>query len=115
MTALAKDGLLYWLILALVAGTLASITAINLYGTAQVGIMQVSNLANTIIKNLVQILAVFIGFGLGGLAAGFIAGFIAALVINLKYVRLGFARFNRAHFSALCLFRSGHSCPPAVS
>lgn len=104
LTGLATDGLLYWLILALVAGTLASITAINLYGTAQVGIMQVSNLVNTIFKNLVQVLAVFIGFGLGGLAAGFIAGFIAALVINLNYIRLGFARFNRAHFSALLSF-----------
>lgn len=104
LTALEKEGLLYWLILALVAGTLASITAINLYGTAQVGIMQVSNLINTIVKNLVQILAVFIGFGLWGLAAGFIAGMIVALLINVKYVRLGFARFSRVHFSSLLSF-----------
>lgn len=104
LTGLEKDGLLGWLIIALVAGTLSSITSINLYGTAQVGIMQVSNLINTVTKILVQILAVFIGFGLGGLVAGFIAGMIAALLINLNYVRLGISHFNRSHFSGLLSF-----------
>jgi O-antigen/teichoic acid export membrane protein len=104
LTGLEKDGLLYWLILGLVAGTLASITGINLYGTAHVGVMQVSNLINTIVKNLVQILAVFIGFGLGGLVAGFVAGMIAATVINLRFIRLGLSRCNRSHFEGLLSF-----------
>lgn len=104
LAGLEKDGLLYWLIIALVAGTLASITGINLYGTAQVGIMQVSNLFNTILKNLVQILAVFIGFGLGGLVAGFIAGMIAATVINFRFIQLGISSCNRSHFTGLLSF-----------
>jgi O-antigen/teichoic acid export membrane protein len=104
LAGLEKDGLLYWLIIALVAGTLASITGINLYGTAQVGIMQVSNLFNTILKNLIQILAVFIGFGVGGLVAGFIAGMIAATVINFRYIQLGISSCNRSHFSGLLSF-----------
>jgi O-antigen/teichoic acid export membrane protein len=104
LTGLEKDGLLYWLIIALVAGTLASITATNLYGTAQVGIMQVSNLFNTIVKNMVQILAVFIGYGVGGLVAGFIAGMIIATVINFKFIQLSLSRCSRSHFSGLLSF-----------
>ena len=104
LTGLEKNGLLYWLIIALVAGTLASITGINLYGTAQVGIIQVSNLFNTIVKNLVQILAVFIGFGIGGLVAGFIAGMIAVIVFNLRFIRLGLSRCDRSHFTGLFSF-----------
>jgi len=104
LTGLQENGLLYWLIIALLAGTAASITGINLYGTAQVGIMQVSNLINTIVKNLVQILAVFIGFSLGGLIAGFIAGTLAAIVINLKFIRLSLSHCNRSHFIGLLSF-----------
>ena len=104
LTGLENNGLVYWLIIALVAGTLATMAGTNLYGTAQVGIMQVSNLFNTIVKNLVQILAVFIGFGVGGLVAGFIAGMIAAIVIDLKFIRLSLSRCNRSHFTGLFSF-----------
>jgi O-antigen/teichoic acid export membrane protein len=101
---LQENGLLYWLIIALITGSVASITGTNLYGTSQVGIMQVSNLFNTIIKNMVQILAVFIGFGIGGLIAGFVAGTIAAIIINLKFIRLTLSRCNRSHFTGLLSF-----------
>jgi O-antigen/teichoic acid export membrane protein len=104
LTGLQDSGPLYWLIIALVAGTFASITGINLYGTAQVGIMQVSNLLNTLVKNVVQILAVFIGFSIGGLIAGFVAGMIAATVINLKFIRLSLSRCDRSHFKGLFSF-----------
>ena len=101
---LQENGLLYWLIIALITGSVASITGTNLYGTAQVGIMQVSNLVNTIVKNLVQILAVFIGFGIGGLIAGFVAGTLAATIINLKFITLTLSRCNHSHFTGLLSF-----------
>jgi O-antigen/teichoic acid export membrane protein len=104
LTGLANNGLLYWLIIAVVAGSLATITGTNLYGTAQVGILQVSNLFNTIVKNLVQILAVFIGFGVGGLVAGFIAGMIAVIVINMRFIRLSLSHCDRSHFTGLLSF-----------
>lgn len=104
LTGLSENGLLYGLIIALIAGTAASITGINIYGTAQVGIMQISNLMNTMVKNLIQILAVFAGFGLGGLVAGFIAGTLAAILMNLKYISLGLSHCNRSHFTGLFSF-----------
>lgn len=104
LAGLERNGLLSWLIIALVAGSLATITGTNLYGTAQVGILQISNLFNTIIKTLVQILAVFIGFGIGGLVAGFIAGLIAAIVINLGFIRLSLTHCDRSHFTGLLSF-----------
>jgi len=104
LSGIQDNGLLFWLIIALIAGTVYSITNANLYGTAQVGILQVSTLVNTIVKNLVQILAVFIGFGVGGLAAGLIAGMIAAVVLNVKFLRLTFSKCGRSHFQGLMSF-----------
>jgi O-antigen/teichoic acid export membrane protein len=104
LSGIQENGLLFWLILALIVGTVYSIIGTNLYGTAQVGISQVSNLVNTIVKNAVQILAVFIGFGVGGLIAGFLAGMIAAAVLNARYIRLTFSKCNRSHFDGLLSF-----------
>jgi O-antigen/teichoic acid export membrane protein len=104
LTALQDNGLLYWLIIALVVGTAYSIIGTNLYGTAQVGINQVSSVINTLVKNLVQILAVFIGFGVGGLVAGFIVGMVAATLLNLKFIQLSVSRFDRSHFQGLVSF-----------
>ncbi|MEN6359485.1 MAG: flippase [Smithella sp.] len=104
LSGLQSDGLLYWLILALVAGSLATMTGSALHGTAQVGIMQVSNLFNTIMKNLVQILAVFIGCGVAGLVAGFVAGLITALLINYRFIPLSLSRCKRSHFTGLLSF-----------
>ncbi|MDD1687197.1 flippase [Methanoregula sp.] len=104
LAGLENNGLIYWLIIALIAGTLASVAGTNLYGTAQVGIMQVSNLFNTIAKNLVQILAVFVGCSVGGLVAGFIAGMIVAIVIDLKFIRLSLTHCNLSHFKGLFSF-----------
>jgi O-antigen/teichoic acid export membrane protein len=104
LSGIQENGLLVWLIIALGIGTLYSIFGTNLYGTAQVGILQVSILINTIIKNGVQILAVFIGFGIGGLVFGFIAGMIAAAVLNARYLRLTFSKCNRSNFEGLLSF-----------
>jgi O-antigen/teichoic acid export membrane protein len=104
LSGIQETGLLIWLIFALIAGTLYSISNTNLYGTSHVGILQVSTLLNTIIKNLVQILAVFIGFGVGGLVAGFIAGMVAATLLNLKFIQLSFSHCNRSHFQGLVSF-----------
>ena len=104
LSGIQENGLLVWLIIALIIGTLYSIFGTNLYGTAQVGVLQVSILANTIVKNIVQILAVFIGFGIGGLVFGFIAGLIAAAVLNSRYLRLTFSQCDRSHFDGLLAF-----------
>lgn len=104
LSGIQENGMLFWMIIALIIGTIYSIISTNLYGTAQVGILQVSNLVNAIIKNLVQILAVFIGFGLGGLAAGVIAGMVAAIVLNAKFLRLTFSKCDRSHFQGLLSF-----------
>jgi O-antigen/teichoic acid export membrane protein len=104
LSGLQESGLLVWLIIALVAGTIYSIIGGNLYGTAQVGILQVSTLVNTIVKNIIQILAVFVGFGIGGLVLGFIAGMVAAVLLNLRFVTLSFTKCDRSHFEGLISF-----------
>jgi len=101
---LAENGLLYWLILSVLVGTFFSITGGDLWGTAKVGIMQLSNLLNALVKSCIQILAILAGFGLGGLIAGFVAGMIASTVVNLRYVSLSISRFNFSHVKGLLSF-----------
>jgi len=98
------NDLFSWFILALVVGTFYNFTTTNLFGTAQVGVMQTTTLFNTIVKTLVQILAVFLGFGIGGLVAGFIAGMIAAAILNMKFLQLSLSRCNRSHIESLLSF-----------
>ncbi len=104
LTGVQNNELFYWLIAALVLGTIYSVVATEVYATAQVGVLQVSSFINTTLKIIVQILAVFVGWGVGGLAAGFIAGMVVATVINFKFLRLSFSRFNRSHLQRLFSF-----------
>lgn len=104
LPGLQGSGILPWMLLALVIGTVYSITSTNIYGTAQVGIVQAGNFLNTLAKIIVQIAAVFIGFGIGGLVAGYVTGMAAGLLINTRFVRLSFTRFSRGHIRALFSF-----------
>jgi O-antigen/teichoic acid export membrane protein len=93
-----------WFILALIVGTILSVFYTGNYGRGQIGIIQVSNLLNTITKILVQVGAVFLGFGLGGLIGGFIVGMVGACLINFRYIQLGFTDFNMNHIKNLFSF-----------
>jgi O-antigen/teichoic acid export membrane protein len=96
--------LFYWLIIALVIGTINGISAIEIIGTARVGISQISNLTNTLSKIVVQVLAVFLGWGIGGLVLGFIFGMVAATIINFRYIHLSLSKCNINHFKGLFSF-----------
>jgi O-antigen/teichoic acid export membrane protein len=104
LPGIQTNELFYWLIIALIIGTIFSVIGTEVYATAQVGVLQVSSFVNTTLKIIFQILAVFVGWGVGGLAAGFIAGMVAATVINFKFLRLSFSRFNRLHLQQLFSF-----------
>jgi O-antigen/teichoic acid export membrane protein len=104
LTGIKEDDLFYWLIITMVVGTFYGISSIEIIGTARVGINQISNLANTLSKIIVQVLAVFLGWGLGGLVLGLIFGMIVATIINFRFIHLSLAKCKMSHFKALFTF-----------
>jgi O-antigen/teichoic acid export membrane protein len=98
------SGLLPWLLLALVIGTIAGFAYTGVYGSGKVGVVQTSEFFNTVIRIIVQILATFLGYAAGGLAGGFIAGMVAAFFLNFRYLPLRLARFTSDHLKSLFSF-----------
>ncbi len=98
------SGLLPWLVLALVAGTFAGIVSTGVYGTAKVGVAQVSDFLNNAVRIFVQILATYFGYAVAGLAGGFIAGICAGIIVNYHYLPLRLGPFGKSHLKSLFSF-----------
>jgi O-antigen/teichoic acid export membrane protein len=98
------SGLLPWLLLLLVAGTLSGFVFIGVYGSGKVGVAQTSDFLNTAVKIIFQILATFLGYGITGLAGGVIVGMAAAFFINFRYLHLKLTKFTKEHLQSLFSF-----------
>lgn len=100
----ASSGLLPWLVLALIIGTLAGFISTGVYGTGKVGVSQTSELLNNTVRIIVQIVATYLGYAAAGLAGGFVAGVFAGILINFHYLPLRLARFGPGHLKSLFSF-----------
>jgi O-antigen/teichoic acid export membrane protein len=104
LTDLASSGVLPWLILALVVSVFTNIASNGAYGRGKVGVNQIGGLINNLIRVVIQVLAVVLGYGIAGLAGGFVAGLLAAGLVNLRFLDLSPAPFRRSHVSSLFTF-----------
>lgn len=93
-----------WLILALCANVFMGITSGGNYGLGKAGVAQIGNLLHNISRVIIQILAVFFGFQLAGLAGGLVCGLLIGALFNYRYLELQFRRFNRSHLESLFSF-----------
>ena len=101
MVDFSSTGLFDWLFLAVVVTTVGGIIAAGNYGRGKAGVIQVAEFGNMIIKVLVQVLAVYLGFSAAGLAGGFLAGAVAGLFINIRFLELRPGRFTMKHLSSM--------------
>ncbi|MCU0630858.1 MAG: flippase, partial [Methanoregulaceae archaeon] len=101
---LNESGLFLWLLVALVVSVGAGIVSTGVYGSGKVGILQIADLVNNIIRVTVQVIAVYLGYSAGGLAAGLIAGIIAGLLINKRVLSMKFVKFGRREINGLLSF-----------
>lgn len=104
LTDLDASGMVFWLFIALVASLFPGIISTGIYGTGMVGVHQTASLLNNIAKVLIQILAVFLGYGAAGLAGGFVAGMIVGGLISLPFAKLHLTRFSGRHIKNLFTF-----------
>jgi O-antigen/teichoic acid export membrane protein len=97
-------GIFLWILIALIVSVFASSTGTGVYGAGKVGIFQISNFLEVLVRFIIQVSAVFIGFNVAGLAGGFVGGLIAGGVANFHYLDLKLVRFRLSHLKNLSSF-----------
>jgi O-antigen/teichoic acid export membrane protein len=101
---ITSSGIFFWLLLALIISVFSSSTAMGVYGAGKVGVYQISNFVDVLLRILFQVGCVFFGFGVAGLAGGFVGGLIAGGIVNFRYLDLKLVRFGRSHIKNLTGF-----------
>ena len=101
---ITSSGIFFWLVLALIISVFSSSTAMGVYGTGKVGVYQISNFVDVLLRILFQVGGVFLGFGVAGLAGGFVGGLIAGGIVNFRYLDLKLVRFRVSHIKNLTGF-----------
>jgi len=104
LVKLTSSGVLPWLILALIVSTFTNIASNSVYGRGMVGINQIGSLIDTLVRILVQVAAVVLGYGVAGLAGGFVAGVLVSGLFNFRFLDLSPAPFRRSHIASLFAF-----------
>jgi len=100
----ASSGVFFWLLLSLIVSVFSGVAGIGVYGAGKVGVSQISSFVDVLFRTLFQIIAVFLGFGVAGLAGGFIAGLIAGGLMNFRYLDFKLVRFGFSHLKNLTGF-----------
>lgn len=93
-----------WLLVALIISLLYGSVNNAIVGCGKVGIHATCGFINDITRIFTQVLAVFLGYGVAGLAGGFVAGMFVAFVIELKFLDLHLVRFRWSHLKNLSTF-----------
>jgi O-antigen/teichoic acid export membrane protein len=97
-------GIFFWILIALIISVFASSTGTGVYGSGKVGIFQISNFLEVLVRFIIQVSVVFIGFNTAGLAGGFVCGLIAGGIVNFHYLDLKLVRFKMSHLKNLSSF-----------
>ena len=97
-------GIFTWFLLALIVSLFHGAVFGGVAGRGKMGIVAASNFINKISCVIIQITAVFLGYGVAGLVGGFVAGLIIAAIIALRFFDLNFVRFKLYHVKSLSTF-----------
>lgn len=97
-------GLFTWLLVALVVSLLYGTVSSGIAGCGKMGIYAAGNFINNLSRVIVQVVAIFFGCGVAGLAGGFVAGMMIAAVLELRFFDLRFVRFRWKHVKSLSTF-----------
>ncbi|ETA67443.1 membrane protein involved in the export of O-antigen and teichoic acid [Methanolobus tindarius DSM 2278] len=101
---LNEAGLFNWLFLALIISLIYGSLINGIAGTGKMGIYAAGTFVSNTSKFIIQIIAVFLGYGVAGLVGGFIAGFFIASIIEFKFFELHFAKCEWSHVKNLLTF-----------
>jgi len=97
-------GMFVWLILALIMSLLYRTVQNGIAGCGKIGICSTFDFLFNTFKVLIQVIAVFWGYGAAGLAGGFVIGLFVAFILELHFLDLHFVRFGWKHIKSLSIF-----------
>lgn len=101
---LNTGGVFNWLLIAIIITVPHLVISKGVAGQGKIGIFSTCNFINNISRIVIQIICVFFGFGVAGLAGGFVAGMLIAGIIEFNYLDLRFVRFGWNHVKYLTSF-----------
>jgi O-antigen/teichoic acid export membrane protein len=101
---LNNAGTFIWLLLALFVAVLYGAISYGLQGSGKVGIHATGNFINNFSRVVIQVVAIYLGFSVAGLAGGFVAGMFIAAIIQLRFLNLRLTRFGWKHIKSLSTF-----------
>lgn len=101
---LNASGTFVWLLLALIISILSKSIASGVAGCGKMGIHTTCEFVNNLSRVIFQIIAVFLGFGVAGLAGGFVAGMAIGALLELRFFDLHLVRFGIKHIKSLLSF-----------
>jgi len=101
---LDSAGTFTWLLVALVVSLLHGAVLSGNAGCGKMGINATAGFINNVSRILVQIVAVFLGYGVAGLAGGFVVGMLVGSLVHLRFFNLHFVRFGWRHMKSLSSF-----------
>ncbi len=97
-------GIFIWLILALIVALFWWAVSSGIQGCGKIGISATGLFINNISRVIIQVIAVFCGYGVGGLASGLVIGMIVGGIIQLRFFDLHLVRFGWRHIKSLSTF-----------
>ena len=101
---LNSAGTFIWLLLALITSIFYGTVHGGIAGRGKIGIYSTTQFINNVSRIFVQVISVFFGFGVAGLAGGFVAGMIIVFIVELRFFDLHFVRFGWDHIKSLSTF-----------
>ena len=101
---LNSAGIFNWLLLALIASLFYGAVISGVAGRGKMGIYAAGNFINNLSRVLIQVAAIFLGYGIAGLVGGFVAGLLIATIIELRFFDLHLVRFKWRHIKSLSAF-----------
>jgi len=101
---LDSAGTFTWLLVALVVSLLYGAVSSGIAGCGKMGINATAGFINNVSRILVQVITVFLGYSVAGLAGGFIFGLLVGAIIQLRFFDLRFVRFGWRHLKSLSSF-----------
>jgi O-antigen/teichoic acid export membrane protein len=101
---LNKLGLFWLLIGVLGLGTIQSYISMTIGASNRLGLASTTSLINNLVRIVIQVISVFLGYQVSGLIGGLIVGIFIQLIIDAKYIDYYLKRFQWAHVKGLLSF-----------
>jgi O-antigen/teichoic acid export membrane protein len=101
---LQQAGLFWLLIIVVGITTLQTTFGMAIGASNRLGLAASTTLINNIVRIIIQVIAVFLGYQVYGLVGGLIAGIFLEMIIQLKFVDYHLERFGWSHVRSIFSF-----------